>query len=96
MYTNVHMITSVPITEFRRDLFKYADLVSLQGYEVEVEKKGQKLFKIVKIDETPQERARYALAAIKRLGGAFPDFKRNNAFFRGKKEIEYMKRLGKW
>lgn len=90
------MITNVPITEFRKDLFKYADLVALQGYEVEVEKRGRKLFKIIKADDTSRERTRKALAAIKKLGGAFPDFKRDNAFFRGKKEIGYMKRLGKW
>jgi len=96
MYTNVHMITSVPITEFRKDLFRYADLVALQGYEVEVEKKGRKIFKISKIEDTLQARAKRALPIVKKLGGSMPNFNRDNQFFRGKKEIEYMKHLGKW
>ena len=90
------MIISVPITEFRQNIFKYGRLVEKNGYEIEVENEGRKSFKAVKVDNTPQERAKRALKAIKKLGGAFPDFKRDNAFFRGKKEIEYMKRLGKW
>jgi hypothetical protein len=90
------MITSVPITEFRKDLFKYADLVAYQGWEVEVEKDGRKIFKVSRVENTPQKRAERAIAALKKLGGAFPDFKTDNEFFRGKKEIEYMKRLGKW
>lgn len=92
----MYMLISVPITNLRKNLFKYARLVEKEDYEVEVENEGRKVFKMSKIEDTPQERARRALTVIKKLGGAFPDFKRNNAFFRGKKEIEYMKRLGKW
>lgn len=90
------MITSVPITEFRKDLFKYADLVALQGYEFEVENKGRKVFKVVKTTDSSRERARRALAAAKKLGGKFKNISFDREFFRGKKELEYMKNLGNW
>ena len=96
MYTNVHMITSVPITEFRKDLFKYADMVTLQGYEVEVENNGRKVFRVVKTTDSSKERARRALAAAKKLGGTFKNASFDREFFRGKKELEYMKNLGNW
>ena len=96
MYTNVHMITSVPITEFRKDLFKYADMVTLQGYEVEVENNGRKVFRVVKTTDSSKERARRALAAAKKLGGTFKNASFDRDFFRGKKELEYMKNLGNW
>ena len=96
MYINVHMITSVPITEFRKDLFKYADLVALYGYEIEVEKKGRRIFKVIKAVDSSKERARRALAAAKKLGGTFKNASFDREFFRGKKELEYMKNLGNW
>lgn len=96
MYTNVHMITTVPITEFRRDLFKYADMVALQGYEVEVENKGRKVFRVTKATDSSRERALRALAAAKKLGGKFKNASFDREFFRGKKELEYMKSLGNW
>ena len=63
------MTTTVPITEFRKDLFKYADLVAYQGYEVEVEKKGRKLFKVVKTEDDLIARSREALELAKELVG---------------------------
>ena len=96
MYTNVHMITSVPITEFRKDLFKYADMVTLQGYEVEVENNGRKVFRVVKTTDSSKERARRALAAAKKLGGTFKNASFDRKFFRGKKELKYMKNLENW
>ncbi len=90
------MITSVPITEFRKDLFKYADLVALQGYEVEVENNGRKVFRVVKTTDSSKERARRALAAAKKLGGTFKNASFDREFFRGKKELKYMKNLGNW
>ena len=90
------MITTVPITEFRKDLFRYADLVALEGYEVEVEKNGKRIFKVSRVEDTPQARAKRALAILKQLGGSMPNFKRDNEFFRGKKETKSMKHLGEW
>lgn len=91
MYTNVHMITSVPITEFRKDLFRYADLVALYGYEIEVEKKGRKLFKVVKPEDDLTARSQQALEIARKLVGKIKFDKR---LFRNKREREYIKHLG--
>ncbi len=85
------MITSVPITEFRRDLFKYADLVALQGYEVEVENKGRKIFKVIKADDDLKSRAERALELADKMVGKI---KFNRRLFRNKREREYVKHLG--
>jgi hypothetical protein len=85
------MITSVPITEFRKDLFKYADLVAYQGWEVEVEKKGRKLFKLVKPEDDLTTRSREALELAKELVGKI---KFDKKIFRNKREREYVKHLG--
>lgn len=91
VYTYVHMITTVPITAFRKDLFKYAGLVSLEGYEVEVENKGRKIFKVTKMDDDLEARAGRALELAEKLVGKIT-FDRK--LFRNKKEREYMKHLG--
>ncbi|MBI2310191.1 hypothetical protein HYU89_04825 [Candidatus Collierbacteria bacterium] len=85
------MITTVPITAFRKDLFKYAGLVSLEGYEVEVENKGRKIFKVTKMDDDLEARAGRALELAEKLVGKIT-FDRK--LFRNKKEREYMKHLG--
>ena len=90
------MMITVPITNLRKDLFKYARLVEQDEYEVEVENEGRKVFKMVKITDSPRERARRALEIAKKLGGKFKDVSFDRESFRGKKEIEYMKKLGKW
>lgn len=91
MYTNVHMIISVPITEFRKDLFKYAGLVALEGYEVEIENKGRKIFKVMKVDDDLETRAERALELAEKMVGKITF---NRRLFRNKREKEYMKRLG--
>ena len=85
------MITSVSITEFRKDLFRYADLVALYGYEIEVEKKGRKLFKVVKSEDDLKSRAEKKLELAEKLVGKIKFDKR---LFRNKRELEYMRRLG--
>lgn len=87
---------SVPITDFRQNIFRFGRLIEKEGYEIEVENEGRKVFKVSKIEETPQTRARRARKILKKLGGAFPDFTWDREFFRGKKELKYMKKLGKW
>ena len=83
--------TTVPITEFRKDLFRYADMVALQGYEIEVEKNGRKLFKVVKPEDDLTARSRQALEIAKKLVGKIKFDKR---LFRNKREREYIKHLG--
>lgn len=86
------MVTTVSITEFRTNLFTLTSkLVSERG-ELIVEKDGKSLFHITAITDTPSERAKKALEFLPKLTGKFG--KPDKAFFRGKKETVYMKRLG--
>lgn len=76
-------------------------MVAYKGVEVEVEKEGRRIVKLVKIEDDPRERARKALEILPKLGGIWKDipeekFKETREFFRGKKEVEYMKKLGSW
>lgn len=101
MYTDVHMVQVVSITDLRKNLFQLANKVIDKGEEIEVEKDGRRLLKLVKIDDDPRERARKALKLLPKLGGMWKDipdenFKELDEFFRGKKEKRYMKKLGKW
>lgn len=90
------MTQIISITDLRKDLFRIADMVAYKGVEVEVEKEGRRIVKLVKIEDDPRERAKRALEVMKKIGGKFKHVKFDRAFFRGKKEIEYMKSLGKW
>lgn len=91
MYTNVHMVTTVPITEFRKDLFKYANLVELENYEIEVEKKGKIVFKVTKSNDNLKTRAEKALDLANKMVGSI---KFNRKLFRNKREREYVEHLG--
>lgn len=101
MYISVHMTQIISITELRKNLFNIADDVFYKNTEVEVEKEGRRIIKLVKIDDNPKERARRALKLLPGLAGIWKDmpekeFKEMREFFRGKKEKEYMKKLGSW
>lgn len=93
MYMNTSIIS---ITNLRKNLFEIADMVVREGKEVEVEKDGQRIIKIVKITDDPSERANRALRIAKKLGGKFKHVNFDRDFFRGKKEKEYMASLGKY
>lgn len=95
------MTQIISITDLRKDLFKIADMVAYNGVEVEIEKEGRRIVKLVKIEDDPRERAKRALKLLPKLAGMWKDipeekFKELNEFFRGKKEKEYMKKLGSW
>lgn len=95
------MTQIISITDLRKDLFKIADMVAYKGIEVEVEKEGRRIVKLVKIEDDPRERARQALKILPKLAGIWKDipeekFKEMREFFRGKKEKEYLKKLGSW
>ena len=96
MYKDVHMNMTVSITKLRRDLFSYAKLVAERGYEVEVEKDGRGLFKLVAIGSDTMARARRGLAILKKIGGKFANDDFDRSFFRGEKETGYAKKLGQW
>lgn len=93
------MTMTVNITDFRKNLFKYANLVD-KGYEVEVEKGGRRIMVVSQpgIDDI-KKRGMRAYQIAKKLAGKFPDWEYDREWFRGKKEIEWMKRLeerSKW
>lgn len=96
MYTSVHMTQIISITELRKNLFTIADDVFYNNMEIEVEKEGRRVIKLVKINDDPKERAKRAIEVAKKIGGKFKNVKFNRAFFRGKKEIQYMESLGKY
>lgn len=58
---------TVPITLFRKELFKFARLISEGGYEVCLEKDGNKIVKVVKIENTPREKSKKASILAKKL-----------------------------
>lgn len=91
----------ISITDLRKNLFKIADKVEREGKEVEVEKEGKIILKLVKITDDPRERAKRLAKLLSKLSGMWKDrpqreFDELNEFFRGKKEKEYMKSLGSW
>ena len=93
MYTYVHMTMTVSITDFRNNLFEYADLVDRQGYEFEVEKEGKKMLKISKAVDDSKERSKRVARALRAAAGKFPEFEYDREFFRGKGEVKWMKNL---
>lgn len=93
LYIDVHMNTTVSISQFRKNLFTYADLIVNKGYEVEVEKDGKKVFRAVKVDEDDaKKRAKKLLEISKKMAGKWKDVNFDREFFRGKKELKYWKR----
>lgn len=90
------MTQVISITDFRRNLFRLADKVAREGSEIEVEKEGRRIIRISRIDDDPKERARRALEVAKKIGGKFKHVKFDRAFFRGRKELDYMKNLGRY
>lgn len=90
------MATIISITDLRKNLFQIADMVAYEGIEVEIEKEGRRIVKLVRIDDDPKERAKRALEVMKKIGGKFKNVKFDRAFFRGKKEKRYMELLGKY
>lgn len=93
------MTMTVSITDFRKNLFEYADLVDRQGYEFEVEKEGKKMLIISKAVDDSKARSKRLARALRAAAGKFPKWEYDREWFRGKKEIEWMKRLeerSKW
>jgi len=98
MYTSVHMTTIIPITELRKNIFALAEKVARTGEEIEIEKKGKRIVKLVAIKDDPAEKARYALKhVLPKLAGSWKNMSKKELkamenFRRGKKEKLYWKR----
>ena len=88
------MTMTVNITDFRKNIFKYTDLM-LNGYEFEVERAGRKVFKTSRPDiDDVRARGERLYKLLKKVGGKFPDWKYSRALFRDNKaEREYAKRM---
>ncbi len=96
MYIYVHMTMTVNITDFRKNIFKYADLIQ-KGYEVEVEKGGTKIFRTVKTVDDSATKAKQLLKILKKYKGKFPDWDIDIDKMRhNKAEKEYMNRYKDW
>ena|SRR3989338_8939128 len=98
MYTNVHMTQIIPITEVRKNIFTLVEKVARTGEEIEVEKEGRRIVKLVAIKDDPATKAKYALKyVLPKLAGIWKsasdkEFKEVQDFMRGKKEKLYWKR----
>ena len=88
----------VSITDFRKNIFDYSDQIVASGDELEIERNGKVVLKVVPVNDDPSERARRLLELAPKLAGIWKDipqkeFDEINEFMRGKKEKRYMARL---
>jgi hypothetical protein len=89
------MTLTVGITEFRNNIFKYADLVA-EGNDVEVERNDGLLFTVAKASRK-RNKAAELYDLVKNLGGKFPDWDQNVEEMRvNDAEKEYAKRFNNW
>ena len=88
----------LPITEFRKNIFAITEKVARTGEEIEIEKEGKRIAKLVAIKDDSAARAKYALEhVLPKLRGIWKnvpesEFRKVNEFMRGKKEKSYWKR----
>lgn len=98
MYTSVHMTHIIPITELRKNIFALAERVARTGEEIEIEKEGRRIVKLIAIKDDPSARAKYILKyVLPKLAGSWKNMSKKelreiNNFRRGKKEKLYWKR----
>lgn len=99
MYTDVHMPSTMPITDFRKKVFDVADWMAKSGSPIDVQRDGKVIFRVIPVDEdSPQERAKRLLALAPKIAGIWKDvpqseFDEINEFLRGKNEKAYQRRL---
>lgn len=98
MYTNVHMTTIIPITQLRTHIFDLAERVAKTGEDIEVEKEGRRIIKLVAIKDDPAQKAEYALKyVLPKLAGVLKKITKKEAnsmknFRIGRKEKYYWTR----
>jgi prevent-host-death family protein len=92
------MTQIIPITEVRKNIFTLVEKVARTGEEIEVEKEGRRMVKLVPIKEDSAAKAKYAIRYIlPKLAGIWKgasdkELKEVQDFIRGKKEKSYWKR----
>lgn len=58
------MTTVISITQLRKDLFDIAEKVAVSGEEIEIEKEGKRIVKIVPIKDDPAAKAQYVIKYV--------------------------------
>lgn len=103
MYTSVHMTQIISITELRKNIFTLTEKVAQTGDEIEIEKEGRRIAKLVAIKDDPAAKAKYILKhVLPKFSGAWKNMTKKELrdlekFRRGKKEKLYWKRdIFKW
>lgn len=92
------MTQIIPITEVRKNIFVLVEQVARTGEEIEIEKEGKRVAKIVAIEDNPATRAKYILKYIlPKLAGTWKKMSKKELsdmyeFRRGRKEKLYWKR----
>lgn len=64
MYTNVHMPTTIPITDFRKDIFDLAIESERTGQSFSVLKNNKIIWNVVPVRDDMAARATYALRYV--------------------------------
>ncbi|MBI4008723.1 type II toxin-antitoxin system Phd/YefM family antitoxin [Candidatus Roizmanbacteria bacterium] len=97
------MTLIIPITEFRKNIFALTEKVAQTGIEIEIEKEGKRIARLVAINDSPSAKAKHALThVLPKLAEGWgkiseKEWKEMENFRRGKKEKLYWKRkIFKW
>ncbi len=94
MYINVHMPSVIPISDFRQNIFEYATKILADNREVEIERNGKVILRVVPVKDDPAERAKYVLKyVLPKLAGTWKDEPKNTAS--RKREINYTRKVRK-
>ena len=96
------MPSVMPITDFMKSLFDVADWILKTNQPVDVQRKGQTIFRVMPVsEETPAQKAEYLLKyVLPGLSGIWKDvpqseFDKINRRLRGKRVLSYMKKIRK-
>ena len=89
------MPSTIPITDFRKNIFGYASKIVDSGQEVEIERNGQKILRVIPIKDDAAERAKYVMRnLLPKLAGTWKEDSKAR-IVQNKKEISYNKRIRK-
>lgn len=95
MYISVHMPSTVPISDFRKNIFEYATAILANDQEMEIERNGRRILRVVPIKDDPAERAKYLLKyVVPKLAETWKNEPKRQAVV-DKREIAYIKRVRK-
>ncbi len=99
MYTDVHMLNVMPITDFRKKIFDAADWIVETKNSIDIQRDGKVILRVMPVDQNDaQERARRLLALAPTISGIWKnipetEFEEIDEMLRGKTEKIYQKKL---